>query len=560
MSNVKIIPLGGVRENSKSLYVVEVDAQIFVLDCGLMFPEGELYGIDAVIPDFTYLKQNKERIAGVFLSHGHEDAIGALPYFIDEFNVPVFGSELTIELARLQVESVIGKGNFSDYHVVDSSLAIDFGEVKVHFFQVTHTIPDAMGISIETPEGHVVYTGNFKFDQSADGPYRTNLNHISDIGKERVLVLLSSSLGAESLEENAPDKRVQSVVTEIFQDAPTRIIVAAVQSNLLRIQQIINAAHATNRKVFISSSKSQDIINVAIDLGKLTLPKKDILQSISDLEKFHDDETVILETGSSGEPIKALREMATNQHPNIGIRNEDTVFIATNPSVAMEVEVAECENLIYRSGGEVVKLSNQIKASGHATPNDLQLMMNLLHPEYFIPVQGEYRVLAAHARLAHETGIPHEHIFTLSNGDVVEYKKGKMHSTGTVPADNTLVDGIGIGDVGNIVLRDRRLLSNDGIFVAVVTIDRRKQTIVAKPHIVTRGFVFVKANYDLINESTTIVEKVIQQNLKHNDFDWGSIKSEIRNELSDYLFKETKRRPIILPVIMEVNQRRWYDK
>lgn len=558
LSKIKIIPLGGIRENSKSMYIVEVEDQIFILDVGLMYPENELFGIDAVIPDFTYLRENADRIAGVFLSHGHEDAIGGLPYLLDEFDLPVFGSELTIELAKLQNQNH-GNSNFDDFHVVGQDTEIDFDGILINFFQVTHTIPESMGISIRTDEGNIVYTGNFKFDQSAHGPYKTDFNRISDIGKEGVFTLLSSSIEAESQEENVSDKRVQKVVNESFIQTDGRIIVAAVKSNILRIQQILNATSLTNRKIFVTGNQLTDILDTAVKLKKLFLPEKNLIKPISEIDKYRDDQIVVLETGSSGEPIKTLRRMATKQHQHVNLKEDDLVYIATSPSIAMEVTVAETENLIYRAGARVEKISDKIKASGHATPEDLQLMINLLNPRFFIPVQGEYRMLAAHADLAHEAGINYSHIFLLSNGEVLEYHKGKMSSTGEVPADDTLVDGIGIGDVGNIVLRDRRLLSDDGILVAVVTIDRKKQKIVADPHIVTRGFIFVKENYDLINEANAIVKKVVKKNLKDNDFDWSSIKSDIRDDLSDYLFKQTKRNPIILPVIMEVNQRRWYD-
>ncbi|WP_161877663.1 ribonuclease J [Alkalibacterium sp. MB6] len=556
MSNIKIIPLGGVRENGKNLYVVEVDEDIFVLDCGLMYPEDGLFGIDAIIPDFTYLEENKDRIAGVFLTHGHEDAIGALPYFLDTFNVPVFGSELTIALAKLFVKESNLNPKFDDYHVIDEKTEIDFHKTTIKFFRTTHTIPDSMGIAINTDEGYIVYTGNFKFDQSAQNMYSTDLSHISDLGKGGVLALLSDSGDAESPVENVSEKRVQEEVVDIFQNTSSRIIVAAVASNILRIQQVLNAAHDSGRNVFITGKNLEAIIETALKLDKLTLPDDQLIVSVDKIDKYDDDQILVLETGAAGEPIKTLNRMATGNHDQVNIKEGDVIFIATSPSIAMEVTVAETENLIYRAGASVVQLSDKIKASGHATPYDLQLMINLLKPKYFIPIQGEYRMLSAHANLANETGIPYQNIFILSNGDVVSYSKNKMTQSGQVSADNTLIDGIGIGDIGNIVLRDRRLLSEDGIFVAVVTIDRKKQKIVSNPHIVTRGFVFVKESQDLIDESTDLVKEIVRKNLAHNDFDWGSIKQDIRDTLSNHLFKKTKRRPIILPVIMEVNQNR----
>ncbi|WP_192982774.1 ribonuclease J [Marinilactibacillus psychrotolerans] len=559
MSNIKIIPFGGVRENGKNLYVVESGEDLFVLDCGLMYPEDDLYGIDAVIPDFSYLLENKDRIAGVFLSHGHEDAIGALPYFLNTFNVPVFGSELTIALAKLIVKETNLGTEFDDYHVIDEHTEIDFHGNLVKFFRTTHTIPDSMGISVKTEEGNIVYTGNFKFDQSANDNYHTDFSQISEIGKEGVLALLSDSNEAESVLENVSEKKVQEEVLDIFQDTNSRIIVAAVASNILRIQQILNAAQDSGRKVFITGRNLEAIIETAIKLDKLNLPDENLIVSVDKIDQYDDEQILVLETGASGEPIKTLNRMATGSHGQVNIKSGDLIFIATSPSISMEVTVAETENLIYRAGATVKHISDNMKVSGHATPNDLQLMINLLKPKYFIPIQGEYRMLAAHADLANETGISNTNIFILSNGDVLNYEKGKMNQTGQVSADNTLIDGIGIGDIGNIVLRDRRLLSEDGIFVAVVTIDRKKRTVVSGPHIVTRGFVFVKESQDLINESNDIVKQVVRKNLDHNDFDWGSIKQDIREELGNHLFKKTRRRPIILPVIMEVNQNRRFN-
>lgn len=558
MSKIKIIPLGGLRENGKNMYVAEIGEDLFVMDCGLLYPEGDLFGIDAVIPDFSYLEENKDRIAGVFLTHGHEDAIGALPYFIEQFDVPVFGTELTIELAKLFVKNTGLTTSFDDYHVVDEDTHVEFHETVVSFFKVTHSIPDAVGISLKTEQGNIVYTGNFKFDHSAQTMYQTNLNKIVEIGNEGVLALLSDSAEAESPYENVSELQVAEEVLDTLQNAPGRIIIAAVASNILRIQQVLDAANRSKRKVFISGKKLVEIVEIAIKMNKLTLPDEDLIGDIEDLEKYDDSQIVILETGATGEPLKTLNRMASGRHNQVNIKQGDLVYIVTSPSTSMEVTVADTENQIYRAGGYVKQITDNLKASGHGTPNDLKLMMSLLKPKYFIPVQGEYRLLAAHARLAHETGIPYKNIFILGNGDVVEYDDNRMRATGHVDAGNTLIDGIGIGDIGNIVLRDRRLLSEDGIFIAVVTIDRRRGKIVSEPRIVTRGFVFVKESIDLIDASTEIVTTVLEDNLAKKEFDWSTLKQEMRDALGKYLFNETKRRPIILPVIMEVsaNKRR----
>lgn len=556
MSNLKIIPLGGVRENARNMYVVEIENAIFVLDCGLAYPENQLYGIDAVIPDFTYLEKNADKIAGVFLTHGHEDAIGALPYFLDKFNVPVFGSELTISLAKWYVEESGLDIQFDDYHSIDEEVEIDFDGTVVRFFRTTHTIPDSMGIAVRTDEGNIVYTGNFKFDQTASGDYKTEYGQISEIGREGVLALLSDSMEAESITENVPESDIQAEVLKTFQETKSRIIVVAVASNILRIQQVLNAASRYGRKVFITGRDVESILQIALDLNKLTLPEEDLFATFDKIDDYEDDEIVILQTGASGEPIKSLDEMARGLHSQVNIKEGDLVYIVTSPSSAMEVNVAKTENQVYRAGGTVKSISDNLKASGHGTPNDLQWMINLLNPEYFIPIQGEYRMLAAHGDLAHQTGISYSHIFIVSNGDVLEYSDGSLRQTGQVSAENTLIDGIGIGDVGNIVLRDRRILADDGIFVSVCTINRQQKKIITGPYTVTRGFVFAKESQDLIDKGNKIVEDVVNKTIQDKTFSWNTLKSNVREELGSFLFKETKRRPIILPVIMEVNQNR----
>jgi ribonuclease J len=556
LSNLKIIPLGGVRENARNMYVIEVDDAIFVLDCGLAYPENQLYGIDAVIPDFTYLEKNADKIAGVFLTHGHEDAIGALPYFLDKFDVPVFGSELTISLAKWYVEEAGLDIQFDDYHAIDEEVEIDFDGTVVRFFRTTHTIPDSMGIAVRTDEGNIVYTGNFKFDQTATGDYKTEYGQISEIGREGVLALLSDSMEAESITENVPESDIQAEVFKTFQETKSRIIVVAVASNIMRIQQVLNAASRFGRKIFISGRHVESIMQIALDLNKLTLPDKDLFVSIDKINDYEDEEVVVLETGGAGEPIQTLDEMARGLHNQVNIKKGDLVYIVTSPSSAMEINVAKTENQVYRAGGTVKSITDNLKASGHATPTDLQWMINLLNPTYFIPVQGEYRMLAAHGDLAHQTGIPYRDIFILSNGDVLEYSDGTMRQTGQVSAENTLIDGIGIGDVGNIVLRDRRILADDGIFVSVCTINRQQKKLVSGPYTVTRGFVFAKESQELIDEGNKIVAKVVNDTIQDKKFSWNTLKSNVRDELGSYLFKETKRRPIILPVIMEVKQNR----
>lgn len=555
LDSIKIIPFGGVRENGKNMYVAEVQGDIFILDCGLRYPENELLGIDTVIPDFTYLEENADRVSGIFLTHGHADAIGALPYFLENIEVPVFGTELTIALAKMTVNKNEATKKFKDFHVVDEHTEIDFGHSSVSFFRTTHSIPDSVGISLKTQEGNIVYTGDFKFDQTAIPMYQTDFSRLAEIGREGVLALLSTSSNAENPATVASEMQIADEVYDTIRYWEDRIIVACVASNLQRVQQVINAAHRSDRKVVLTGQDFGRIIRTAIKLGKLELPEEDLLITQKEMKKFADDKLVILETGRMGEPIKALQKMAQGTHRVLRIQEGDLVFITTTPTTAMETVVAKTEDIIFRAGGMVKQISENMRVSGHANPNDLQLMLNFMKPKFFIPIQGEYRQLAAHAELAHELGIPYQNIFITARGDVLEYKAGEMHAAGSVPAENVMIDGIGVGDIGNIVLRDRKVLSEDGIFIAVVTINRREKQIISAPQITSRGFVYVKASRDLIHESSEIVSQIVEKHLHDKDFEWSKLKQDIRDQLSRFLFDQTKRRPVILPVIMESSQR-----
>ena len=554
MSNsIKIIPFGGVRENGKNMYAVEVGKQIFILDCGLKYPENELMGIDVVIPDWEYLREHKDQVVGVFLTHGHADSIGALPYFLMDFNVPVFGSEMTIALAKLAVKGHKEVKKFNDFHVVNAATAIDFNDVTVSFFQTTHTIPETLGVVIETSDGNIVYTGDFKFDQTATQGYQTDLARLAEIGSQGVLALLSDSAGAGITGISAREKDIGEYIKETFKYQNGRIIVASVASNIMRVQQIINAAVAVDRKLVLSGKDIEQIINTAMSLGKLKLPKG-LLISMKEADKLEPNQVIILETGKMGEPIKSLQQIASGDNPKLHLTDTDLVFVTTTPSYAQETEVQKTKDMIYRTGAEVKFISDDLNPSGHANQNDEQLMLNFMKPQYFIPIQGEYRLLDRHAQLAEEVGIPADHIFIASKGDVLTYKNGEFHVGDHIDVSNTMIDGTGIGDIGNIVLRDRRVLSEDGIFVVVATIDRKKKKIVARPQITSRGFVFVKTNRQLMKQSADLVEKVVQENLDQKEFDWSHLKQDVREKLNRFLFDQTKRHPVILPVIMEINQ------
>lgn len=555
-TNVKIMPLGGVRENGKNMYLADINDAIYVLDCGLQYPENELLGIDIVIPNYDYLEENADRIVGVFLTHGHADAIGGLPYFLKDFAVPVFGSQLTIELAKLNVQSDPNVKGFDDFHVVDANTEIDFGDVTASFFKTTHTVPESFGVVLKTTAGSIVYTGDFKFDQTAVHGFQTDYARLAEIGKSGVLALLSDSANAENPNKTATERDINDYVQETFNYHDGRIVVASVGSNILRMQQVFNAAAKTHRKILLTGRDIEKIVATALKLNKLVLPEDDLLIELDQLAKLEPEQVVIVQTGKMGEPMKALQRMANKQEKNPAIQPGDLVFITTTPSHAMETTVARTRDLIYRAGAEVKSISDELNSSGHASKTDLQLMLNLLHPQYLIPVQGEYRLLAAHRQAAKEVGMQDDQIFLTKKGDQLVYDGQSMFLSGSVEVGNTMIDGIGVGDIGNIVLRDRKVLSEDGIFVAVVTIDRKKKKIISDPKITSRGFVYVKANKDLMRDSAAIVTKAVQDNLDNKEFDWTTLKQDVREKLNRYLFEQTRRHPVILPVIMEVDPRR----
>ena len=552
MSNIKLIALGGVRENGKNLYIAEVDEYIFVLDVGLKYPENEQLGVDFVIPNMDYLFENKDRIAGVFLTHGHADAIGALPYLLAETKVPVFGSELTIELAKLFVKGNDTVKKFNDFHVIDEDTEIDFGGTVVSFFKTTHSIPESLGIVLKTSEGNIVYTGDFKFDQTASQSYATDFARLAEIGREGVLALLSDSSNADSTIQVASESEVAKEISDTIGDWEGRVIVAAVASNLSRIQQVFEAAARTGRRVVLTGFDIENIVRTAIRLKKLSLVDERLLIKHKEMSKFEDHELIILETGRMGEPINGLRKMSIGRHRYVEIKEGDLIYIVTTPSIAKEALVARVENMIYQAGGVVKLITQDLRVSGHGNERDLQLMLNLLQPKFLFPIQGEYRELAAHAKAAMAIGMLPENIFIPKRGSIMEYEKGDFVPSGAVSSGDVMIDGNAIGDVGNIVLRDRKVLSEDGIFIVAITVNRRDKKIISKAKVHTRGFVYVKKSRDILRESTDLINKTVEDYLAKDNFDWGELKGSVRDNLAKYLFEQTKRRPAILPVVMEV--------
>ncbi len=552
---IKIMILGGARENGKNMYAVQVEDEIFIMDAGLKYPDSSLLGIDVVIPDLQFFQDYADKIAGIFLTHGHADSIGALPYILRDHDIPVFGSKLTIELAKIAVQRENRRRKNDLFHVIDADTEIEFKNANVSFFKTTHSIPDSLGIDISTKEGEIVYTGDFKFDPSAKKGYRTDFVRLSEIAQKGVFALLSDSTNAEANFPNDRQTSIEKYIYNIFENYDGRIIAAAKASNIVRVQEIFQAAAATGRHVFLTGRDAGKIVYTAMKLGYLNVPKGLLVHS-KDLKKIPDNELVILETGRMGEPLKSLQKMATNRHRMIKIKKGDLVFIATTPSHSVETMVAQTSDMIYRAGGTVKELGRDKHTSGHATGRDLQMLIDTLKPKFLIPVIGEYRLLEIHKDLAIEAGMNKKDIFLPHNGDAYALEKGRFYRTDAVPGEDIMIDGSGVGDVGNIVLRDREVLSDDGVFIAAVTIDRKKKKIISEPRVSTRGFVYIKANHALMNGAADVIKEAVNNNFEHKKFDWTELKQDVRNDVEKYLYKQTGRRPVVLPVVMEVNQNR----
>ena len=552
---IKIMILGGARENGKNMYAVQVEEEIFIMDAGLKYPDSSLLGIDVVIPDLQFFQDYADKIAGIFLTHGHADSIGALPYILRDHDIPVFGSKLTIELAKIAVQRENRRRKNDLFHVIDADTEIEFKNANVSFFKTTHSIPDSLGIDISTKEGEIVYTGDFKFDPSAKKGYRTDFVRLSEIAQKGVLALLSDSTNAEANFPNDRQTSIEKYIYNIFENYDGRIIAAAKASNIVRVQEIFQAAAATGRHVFLTGRDAGKIVYTAMKLGYLNVPKGLLVHS-KDLKKIPDSELVILETGRMGEPLKSLQKMATNRHRMIKIKKGDLVFIATTPSHSVETMVAQTSDMIYRAGGTVKELGRDTHTSGHATGRDLQMLIDTLKPKFLIPVIGEYRLLEIPHDLAIEAGMNKKDIFLPHNGDAYALEKGRFYRTDAVPGEDIMIDGSGVGDVGNIVLRDREVLSDDCVFIAAVTIDRKKKKIISEPRVSTRGFVYIKANHALMNGAADVIKEAINNNFEHKKFDWTELKQDVRNNVEKYLYKQTGRRPVVLPVVMEVNQNR----
>jgi len=554
---LKVIPLGGLGEIGKNMTVIEYGSNIIVIDCGMSFPEDEMLGIDIVIPDITYLIKNKDKIKGICLTHGHEDHIGSIPYLLKKINVPIYGTKLTLGL----VENKILEHKIEDaqLNVVEAGSTINLGCFKVTFIRNNHSIPDAVSFAIDTPIGMVVHTGDFKIDYTPINEEVMDLGKMAELGRKGVLLAMSDSTNVERSGFTESEKVIGQKFMEIFKNSDSRIIVASFASNIHRLQQIIDAGVANGRKVAISGKSMVNAVKVSQDLGYLNVPEGTLIH-VNELKSYKDNEIVIITTGSQGEPMSALTRMANSDHKKVQIKPGDLVIISANPIPGNEKTVSRVINMLYEKGANVLyDALTQVHVSGHARREELKIMLSLLKPKFFIPVHGEYRHLMQHSKLAHELGVAEGNTIIGKNGDVIELTSKTIAINGTVTSGNILVDGLGVGDVGNIVLRDRKLLSENGLIIVVLATERGTGKVLSGPEIVSRGFIYVRENIDLIEESKTVVRKALAKCEDTNVREWNNIKMSIKDALSSFIYEKIKRNPMILPIIVEVKPEEMTD-
>ncbi|MDN4616495.1 ribonuclease J [Paenibacillus sp. PsM32] len=548
-----IFALGGVGEIGKNMYVIQYGNDIVVIDSGLKFPEEDMLGIDIVIPDISYLTENRDKVRAIILTHGHEDHIGGLPYVLKHLNVPVYGTKLTIGLVenKLKEANLLGE---TKRILINEDSELKLGNtLTATFFRTNHSIPDSVGVCVATPEGNVVHTGDFKFDHTPVNGEFANLQRMAEIGSKGVLALLSDSTNAEKPGFTPSERNVGIVLEDIFRKATQRVVVATFASNVHRIQQVVNAAAATGRKITVIGRSMVNVVGIASDLGYLDIPDGMIIEP-EEVNKMAADRVVILSTGSQGEPMSALTRMARSTHRKVDILPGDTVIIAATPVPGNEKYIGRTIDELFRLGANVIYSGSNsgVHVSGHGSQEELKLMLNLMKPKFFIPIHGEHRMQRKHALLGEAVGIAPEDIFMIDIGDTVEIQGGVARKAGKVTSGNVLIDGLGVGDVGNIVLRDRKLLSQDGILVVVVTLSKQDGQIVSGPDIISRGFVYVRESEGLLDEANRIVTSTLQRLMSERVNEWASLKTSVKDSLGRFLYEQTRRRPMILPIIMEV--------
>ena len=550
-NKLKVIPLGGVGEIGKNFFVVEYEDDILIIDCGITFPEAEMLGIDVVIPDFTYIKDNIDRVRGLVITHGHEDHLGAIPYLLKEVGTsfPIYGTELSLGLLKNKLkEHRIRKVQL---RTAQYNNIIKFGKMEVEYIQTTHSIPQASHIAVKTPEGTIIHTGDFKIDLTPIDGGRIDLNKLAKYGDEGVLMLISDSTNAQIPGSSMSESVVGQTFNNLFMEhRDKRMIIATFASNVHRVQQIITAAEKFGRKVVLSGRSMLNVVETARNLDILKVKKNTII-NINQMNNFKPEELVFITTGSQGEPFSALTRISSGDHRQISVDERDVVILSASSIPGNELAITEVVNNLMARGTEVIyKTLSEIHVSGHACADELKMMMSLTKPKYLMPFHGEMLQTKAHANLGKEMGIPDENILLVENGTTIEFNKGKAKLGRKVPAGRVLVDGLGIGDVGNIVLRDRKWLSEDGLIIAVFTISDGK--VIAGPDIISRGFVYVRESGDLMYEAQQVAKKTLNKLEKQGRMGWDTLKNEVQRDLNRFIYKEIRRKPMILPIVMEV--------
>lgn len=550
---LSVVALGGVNEIGKNMYVIRYADDILVIDCGSKFPDESLLGIDVIVPDITYLLENRDKIRALIVTHGHEDHIGGIPYVLKQLNMPIYATRLTLGLIEIKLREHGLLGN-SRLKTVTADSVLRFGSFRVSFFSTNHSIPDCLGIALNTPEGTVVHTGDFKFDLTPVNNHYPDIHKMAALGHKGVLLLLSESTNAERPGFTPSERLVGEHIEEAFARAEQKIFISTFSSNVHRLQQIVDAAQRANRKLALLGRSMVNVVSVAAELGYLHLPEEMLIEP-SDVNRLSPNEVVVLCTGSQGEPMAALSRLASSSHRQVEVHRGDTVILAATPIPGNERNVARIVDNLYELGAKVIYGSGSVTGmhvSGHASQEELKLMLTLMKPKYFVPIHGEYRMLCQHRMLAESVGVEWDNVFIVKNGDVVDIEGGIASQRRKVPTGNTLVDGLGIGDVGHVVLRDRKHMSEDGILIVVITLSRADSKIISGPDTISRGFVYVRESEGLLEEVSRIAAASLGKLLEEKVNQWSAYKQTIKEEVGKFLWTKTKRRPMILPILIQI--------